>query len=140
MVNNKHFVEKVTPRLEWGEGQLAHVNSLEDLDRLIDKLSQEAATGLPFSIELSMNSDTALSIVIGNKISHMNFFSMTSVPHVVGCRGLWNDDELFVFLYGNEYSEMPRKYCVPVEVALEALRQYFLTGVRPQNVVWNDAL
>lgn len=140
MVNNKHFVEKVTPRLEWREDQFAHVKSLEDLDRLIDGLSEEAATGLPFSIELSMNSDTALSIVIGTEISHMNFFSMISVPHVVGCRGPWNDDELLVFLYRNEYSEMPRKYCVPVEDAREALRQYFVTGVRPQNVVWNDSL
>jgi hypothetical protein len=133
-------METVMPRLEWDQDQYTEVRSLPELDHLINELSRKAQSKMPFSVELRMNPETSLSIVVGNEISHINFFSAKSSPPMVGCHGPWNDNELLEFLYRGEYSEIPRRFCVPIADAREAIRRYFLTGIRPDNVAWNDNL
>jgi hypothetical protein len=123
-------------RLEWDENQQADVHSLDELERLIDELSLQAQGELPFSVELYGNVDTCLSILVGGEVSHLEFFSAKSRPPVVVSSGPWSDDEFVVCTHRGHYSEMPKKYCIPVADAREALRRYFLTGERPDNVAW----
>lgn len=138
MINIQQRVKKMTPRLEWNEDQQVEVHSLDELEHLIDELSRQAQGELPFSVELYGNVDTCLSIAVGGEISHMEFYSAKSRPLVVGCRGPWNEDELVVFLHRGHYSEIPKKFCVSMANAREALRRYFLNGEKPDNVAWND--
>jgi hypothetical protein len=129
--------EVVLARVSWGPGESTEVASVEELDRLLDDLSAKARSQGPFTVEISVNDRTAISAVLGRDDSHLEFYSPDQGALVIGCRGPWDDDTLIPFTYMGSYSELPRRYFVPVKQAREALRRYFLTGVRPENIAWN---
>ena len=126
----------MTLHLSWHENEFVEVHSVDELDQLIDQLTMQAKQRMPFSIELSVNNATSLLIVVGREESHMEFYSGQSRPPIVGCVGPWNDDEFIVFSHRGHYSEIDKRYCVPVMDARKALRQYFQTGLRPNNILW----
>ena len=126
----------MTPHLVWHENEHAEVHSVDELDLLIDQLTIQAQQTMPFSIELSVNNETGLLVVVGCEESHMEFYSAQSKPPILGCVGPWDDDELIVFSQRGHYSEMYKRYCVPITEARKALRQYFQTGMRPDNIMW----
>ena len=127
------------PDLVWGQSDRAKVRSVEDLDRLVDQLTSEASEGLPFAVELYIRDGTGMYIVVGRQESHVEFFSAHSHPPVIGCRGPWDDDDLVEFTYRGQYSELPKRFTVPISDAREALRRFFQTGKRPDNIAWNDS-
>jgi hypothetical protein len=127
------------PKLIWSEDKKAQINSIEELNDWINKFIEEAnSTGNSFAIELAVDSSSALFITIGQPESHLEFFSETGRPIVVACIGPWDSDDLIKFDGMGEPCEMEKRYCVPVEDALTALRTYFLTGQRPNNIKWGS--
>ena len=126
--------------LMWEHDQQVEVNSVEELDLLLDLLDQRALEvrgGISFGVQLEVNDETTMLIVLGGKVSHAEFYSDHGRPLAVGSRGPWDDDELIAFNVWGQRSEMPKRFCVPIEDAREALRQYFRTGRRPDNIAWN---
>lgn len=126
------------PKLMWNGINHVTVHSVHDLDHFLDRLTIDAQDELPFTVELQMSPDTGLSIVVGGEASHMEWFAETSRPPAVGCSGPWDSDDLIVFLHQGEYSELPKRFFIPHDQARDAMREYFQTGSRPRNVVWND--
>ena len=126
------------PYLVWHENESREIHSLEELDQLMHDLDHEGCESTPFSVSLQVNPETELYIVVGCEESHVEFYAADQSPLVVSCTGPWDDDVLIAFYYRGHYSEMPRRYCVPIADAKEAMRQYFLTGKRPQNLKWNE--
>ena len=124
--------------LVWGDEENCRieVSALEELDRAVDELTATAATGEPFSIELMVNEDTAISMVVGLDISLVNFYSAKDEPNYSGSIGPWDEDESIVFYYKGHYSEVPKAHFIPISDAREALRYYFQTGRRPPNITW----
>lgn len=110
------------------------VATVEELDRVVDELSASADS--PFSVELMVDENTAISVVVGLDISLVNFYSATEQPNYLGSVGPWDDDELVVFYHRGHYSEVPKVHFVPIDDAREALRYYFRTGQRPPNITW----
>lgn len=135
MATNKE--EKMRPYLIWHEKERAEVDSLQELELLIEELTQEAIEEkMPFSFQLMVNPETCFSMVVGREISHLEFYSTIQSPLAVGCRGPWDDEELIELTHGGQFSEMPKCYWVPLVEAQEALKQYFRTGERPLNIKW----
>ena len=124
--------------LVWGDEEhcRTEVSTEEELDRVVDELTATAATDAPFSIELMVNEDTAISIVVGLDISLVNFYSATNKPNYSGSIGPWDEDESIVFYYRGHYSEVSKAHFVPIDDAREALRCYFRTGQRPKKITW----
>ncbi len=129
---------EVRPYLVWDMGQRSEVQSEEQLTHLIEQVVLEAQNDMPFTVEIRVSKDTGLSMVVGLNESHMEFYSESEGPLVVGCKGPWNTDELIAFLHWGEYTEMPRKFWVPFSSAKVAFFEYFRTGKRPNNIQWND--
>jgi hypothetical protein len=66
----------------------------------------------------------------------VEFHSTDPRPNGFGSVGPWDDDEVIDFNFKGEITEMQRRYWVPISDAREALRLYFLTGDRPDNINW----
>jgi hypothetical protein len=126
-------------RLIWGEAESSPVASANELDDLLDDLTEQAWIQGLFTVQLVMNNGTALLIVVGGQMSHVEFYWRTGKPLAVGSRGPWDDDELIALTHCGQYSELPRRFWVPTEDAREAMRQYFRTGSRPTNITWGDS-
>jgi hypothetical protein len=126
------------PRMSWDVDNHVNILTKQDLDKTVDQLMEEANGSLPFSVEVSVNELTSLVITLGSEYSHVEFYSANSGPLVVGCRGPWDEDALIAFTHRGEYSEMELRYFVPMQAAREALRRYFESGERPDNIQWND--
>jgi hypothetical protein len=121
-----------TPYLLWHNGK-QEVNSLAELDALLDAL---ATTSQDFSVELCVNNLTALSITVGSNESHVEFYSEIEHPPVSICKGNRNADGRYLFLHQGEPSSVWKRDCVPIEMARAAMREYFLTKARPNNIPW----
>jgi len=129
----------MTPYLIWDEDNRAEVRSVEELDLLVDRLTVEARESVPFAVELHVGERTSMFIVVGWKESHMEFYSPAYRPYLWSCRDLWDDDEHVEFFYRGHHSGVPRRYTVPADEAREAMRRFFHTGARPDNVAWGPA-
>lgn len=138
----RHIVELAMndtnmPYLLWGDNKRAEFRSLAQLEELIGQLSFDAATcGMPLGVQVCLNAETALLITVGSEESHLEFYSAAGHPRGVGSRGPWDDDKLIEADFMGQTSELPRRYWVPITDAREALRRFYLTGARPDNITW----
>jgi hypothetical protein len=112
------------------------VTSVEELDQLLDHLTALARHEGPFSVDLSINDRSDIGAVLGRDESHLEFYSADEPPTYSASSGPWDDDTLIPFMHHGSYSELPRRYFVPADEARAALRSYFLTGRRPENIDW----
>lgn len=119
------------------EDRRVDVGTVSQLDSLLDELTVAASTTLPIAATLHVGDDDALVIVVGGRESHVEYYSATARPPLIGCTGPWDDDQLVAFTFGGQYSEVPRRWTVPVEEAREAMRRFFETGKRPSNINWD---
>ena len=127
----------MTPYLLWDRDERANFESLNELEGLIDELSAKALKeNVPLGVQVCVNSTSGLLVTVGKEESHMEFYSETDRPRGVGSHGPWDDDTLIEGNFMGERSEMARRYWVPIADAREALRRYFLTGARPDNINW----
>ncbi|MEZ4666592.1 MAG: Imm1 family immunity protein [Anaerolineae bacterium] len=126
------------PYLEWNKDENSEVPTLEELNRLIGQLETEGRTSRAFTVTVRVNDETGMTMVVGRQESHITFYDANARPPVRGCTGPWDDDQLIVYSYRGHYSEIPRRFCVPIADAREAMRIYFRTGQRPENLSWNE--
>jgi hypothetical protein len=124
------------PYLSWGVNEYTQVSTLQELTQTIDRLITIAKADRPFTVELYVNAETGMGMVVGLEESSLQFYSTLGGPLVVGCSGPWDDDSLIAFYHGGHRSELPRRYCVPIMDAIEAMKHYFQTGMRPENIKW----
>jgi hypothetical protein len=124
----------------WGDGpnERKQFTSERELDRLIDHLTETAEAAQPFTVEIHAHPKTAMEIIVGLNISSLLFSSATESPQNAGSRGSWTGDEWIEFLHRGEPSEKPIKCFIPVEVAREAVREYFRTGQLPKHIQWSN--
>jgi hypothetical protein len=125
------------PYLLWREDERSEIRTVQELDELVDRLTLEAKADMPFTVELHTADETLLCIVIGREESHVLFHSATSSPPILSSLGPWDDDEPIEFTYQEQESSVPKRFTVPIEDAREALRLFYQTGTRPDNIAWN---
>ncbi len=57
--------------LYWGQSQEAVIDTLEDLEQLLEQLTNEAVrVGMPIGIHAQVNPETMLGLSIGRRESH----------------------------------------------------------------------
>jgi hypothetical protein len=126
----------MTPYLFWDRDKRAEFHSLHELEQLIEQLTIQATKdNMPLGIEVNVNIQTCLLITVGCEKSHLAFHTTTG-PYAVVCRGPWDSDERIEASFMGEPSSVEKRYCVPIADAQEALRRYFQTGARPDNIMW----
>jgi len=129
--------------LTWGHDQSADVSTVEELDAVLSSIARDASdTKTIIAVELFMDDDTGMCITVGDQLSPACFYSRRGGPLVVNAIGRGGEraepegDDLFVFSYHGEYSEVLRRDTLPIETAREGMRLYFLKGRRPDNITW----
>ncbi len=76
------------------------------------------------------------AVLVGHQASCVLFYSTSYRPHLWTGQGSWGDDEHIEFLYREYLFGIDRHHTVPRMAAREALRRFFTTGGRPNNLAW----
>ncbi len=122
----------------WDDDQQVTVQSVTELEALLDRLPCEVQSTLPFTVECQVDDQTCLMLTLGSGESHVEFYAADHRPPIVVGRGPWHDDTFVPFYHRWRYAEVERFFFVPMTDARQALREYVQTGQRPRSIGWND--
>ncbi|HVS04634.1 MAG TPA: Imm1 family immunity protein [Candidatus Dormibacteraeota bacterium] len=125
------------PRIEWEENGRAEAASVEEVDRLLDDLAEQARER-PFIVELMSSAGDSLAIGLGREESILSWVQASGDPPYYASKGDRDSQGLVVFFYGGRWSEFPRSFAVGIAAARKAMRLFFETGQRPTNVEWDE--
>jgi hypothetical protein len=123
--------------LSWDDGEVA-VRSVSELDALLDRLTAEAESGVPFMVTVARPDGATLSIGLGRAESVASYVSGSLDPPYFGSRGDGEREEHIEFVFGGELTEFPPGSAVPTEAAREALRVFFETGELSPKIGWEE--
>lgn len=123
------------PRLEQ-----APVPDADELERLLDRLSAEAAATQPFVVEFATSAGARLGVGLGASAGSVLSFNQSDDPpyYVSAGRPESADDNDVGFYYQGHWSEFPEEALVPVELSRKAVEQFLATGERPEAVDWEE--
>jgi hypothetical protein len=124
-------------RVEWREDGRAEVGSVQELDRLLDDLTQQAKKE-PFMAELISPKGDSVAIGLGRDGSVLSWVQAGGDPPYYGSKGNPKASDLVVFFYRGAWSEFPGSFVVPIAEAREAMRLFFESGQMPRNVDWEE--
>ncbi|HEV3163475.1 MAG TPA: Imm1 family immunity protein [Isosphaeraceae bacterium] len=124
-------------RIEWEENGRADVASVEEVDRLLDDLAEQASER-PFIAELISSAGDSLAIGLGREESILSWVQASGDPPYYASKGDPDSQGLVVFFYRGHWSEFPRSFVVAIAAARKAMRLFFETGQRPTNVEWEE--
>lgn len=116
------------------------VASLRELDEWLDRLSAMAEQQDPFVVELVNATYGALGMGLGHPTSALAFKFGDDPPYYesAGPRARLKLPGNACFYYQGQWSEFPPETLVPNETARAAMREFFATGKRPENIVWAE--
>ena len=118
------------------------IGSLSELDERLDRLYAEAEAGEPFIVELVQpQRGAALGMGLGKTASVLAFKQSELPPYyqsVGDAEPLGGPHDLVVFYYQGQWTEFPAKGLVSMESARSAMRTFFQTGERPNNIRWEE--
>jgi hypothetical protein len=123
--------------LEW-ENHEVPVGSVDELDRLLDRLTEEARAGEPFIVTLGRDDDSSLSIGLGRPLSVASYISPGLGPPHFLSRGNGTHDGPIEFVFSGEITEYPPESAVPADTARRALRVFFETGELSPELDWEE--
>lgn len=135
-------------RLEWvsdtGAGvpevRARAIRSREQLDDALDEIERHARANEPLIVDLISPLGASLRIGLGRQRSVLTFDSGSGMPPYLESSGdetNTNSDSI-VFYYGGHWTEFPASALIPKEAAREAMKSFFQTGERPNNVSWEE--
>jgi len=122
--------------LQIEEGQMEDVHDEVQLRRRLGEL-QEHARRKPMFVVLHAPNGSSLAIGLGREVSVLSYAVPGGWParHAVGDE---TNDALITFDYFGHFSEMPARYAVPVETALEATVEFFNSGKPTDRLLWEE--
>lgn len=124
--------------LHWSETGQKNVSTVEELDRLLDGLGQEARTMQPL-IVFAVNSDgDSLSIGLGRSSTVLSFTPRPGRESNLASVGDINAPGTIVFYTYGHLSEFPRWQCIPLRMGRDAMRDFFEKGVLSDQVAWRE--
>jgi hypothetical protein len=152
---NLHPLSKTTPgtwRLHDGERPLFQVDSPEELERLVQELPETGSTPNRI-VELESPQGERLSIgVAGPKdgdnpgllqpficlqLTNANLDRPYLIPISDSSLNLENGG-VIVFRYEGTWTEILKRNCVPMDVAIRIAQHYYRTGILPQWIGWEE--
>jgi hypothetical protein len=122
--------------LQWDDDQTSILHSGEELDRLLDQIEADIDPDSPRLVVLeSPDGQTSRSASAGAtawRASKSPWIRRTLRARDASAA---TSPRLSFFL-GSHWSEFPRWQVIPTASARKALRRFFETGERPDNVDW----
>jgi hypothetical protein len=126
-------------KIKWDASPETTVHTIEDLDRVLDRLHQEC-TAAPVLATVELPScGNSLSIGLGRAESVLNFVSGSGTPPYWSSVGEHEKDEAVSFNFMGELSEIPLRHLIPMGVARQAVREFVQTGRLWHKVTWEES-
>lgn len=137
MSDDKRTAMTDTPRLSWDEA--ASRVPVDTEDELMERLRDIARTAAeaPPLVELLMADGSSLAIGVGREQSVVNYIRSPDEPDYLS-KGSEAAQEPPVFYYHGTYSDFPPDAAVSAEDAYEAMRRFYRSGERPDNIQWQQ--
>src|SRR5262249_22568657 len=121
-------IERRMFKVSW-ENSEEEVRTVEELDRLLDKLHSQYPGERPVLVTIEIpESGDSMGIGLGREVSVLNYVSGSRDPPYFTSRGTCYDGPPLVFRFMGDLSELPRCCAIPVSVAREALRYFCRSG------------
>jgi hypothetical protein len=117
------------------------ITSRVELDDTLNQLTGRTEEGEPLIVELISPGGASLGIGLGRPESVLAFKSSSEPPYfqsVGDNSSQTTSNDVVVFYYQGQWTEFPAGALVPNESAREAIRIFFETGERPENVKWEE--
>jgi hypothetical protein len=126
--------------VEWGHGQRRRIESVDELDELLDRVAAEArADGCPQDVQITCGDAGTLGVVVGPDRSLLNHVRADLDPPYMVSVGDDVRAEPFVFyVAGDHYSEAAWRNTISPGAARDAVRHFAATGQLSQDVVWEE--
>lgn len=124
-------------RIECEGRQIATPSSLQDLEAALLTIAQGAFGPNP-TVDLVHPAGHILTIGISGERGFLNYSDASLDPPYyssVGDPSLPVEAGMAIFHHG-EPTEIPLRNCIPVDVLLAAVKEYFLTGTLSTSVEW----
>jgi hypothetical protein len=123
-------------KLSWAADESVAVTSVAELDERLDELDRQARADQPLVAGIERPDGAALSIGLGRDRSVLNYMSSPDTPYYTSHDPESGEDGTVVFYYYGHWSEYSADAAVPMEDARAAVRRFFETGERPENLDW----
>lgn len=124
-------------RVEWGKDGASVVDSVAELDELLDTLAEQAHD-TPFMAELISPTGDSLALGLGLERSALSWVSANQDPPYFASKGDSKAEGTIVFHYRGDWSEFPCWSTVPTSAARQAMREFFTTNELPSGVAWEE--
>jgi hypothetical protein len=123
--------------IQWKDNEPHPVESIEDLDRLLDQLSLSHDHQHPILVQLKSPKGELLMIGIGGHQNVLDHIAVGGWPaqHSVGDA---EAEGTIPYMMGSYESEMPKAYAIPAALARRAIEHFFQTGTLLSDVHWED--
>lgn len=128
------------PYLAWGSGekQKSRLQTVEQLDELLDRLQQEAASTQPFIVELVVSDVGSLGMGLGLDDTVLSYTPASLNPPYLRSAGASEHGNDLTFFYNGDWTEFPRESAIPVGQGREAMRVFLEQGVLSNEVKWAE--
>ena len=116
------------------------VISVADLDEALDQVEGKGEPARPLIAVLVSPRGSSLGIGLGGPQSVLTFDSGSGMPPYFESVGdkAHRESGVVVFYAGGQWTEFPSGALIPKESARKAIRIFFETGERPNNVIWEE--
>jgi len=127
-------------KVRWGEGtEVVTVHSLAELDGVLDRLALQYPEDRAVLAEVVAPNGDSLAIGLGRNESLLSWVQSSGDPPYYNSMGDEAESGAVSFYFGGTWSEFPRSDVVSIEVAREAVRDFFHSGGRLSDKVrWEE--
>lgn len=125
----------------WGTRQREVVNTVEQLDALLDRVDADARRcGRAQNVELTaLDGRGTLGVVVGDDRSLLNHIPADNNPPYLASRGDENFDRSFTFyVAGDHHSESHWRHTITNDAARDAARVFLLGRTLDDRVRWEE--
>jgi immunity protein Imm1 of predicted polymorphic toxin system len=116
--------------------EIRQVATVQDLEAALDALHNGARERHRL-VSIASPAGARLLIGLGGEESVLQFTNGDDPPYFASA-GSSADHGVVPFLYEGEETEVERRRLIPMEDARHAASLFFETGVRPENVAWEE--
>lgn len=126
------------PFLAWGSGpeDRSTVESVAQLDELLDDLQHKAAANQALIAELVVPEVGTLAIGLGLDETVLSYVPASGDPPYLRTAGPTEHGSDLVFFYLGEWTEFPREQAVSLSQGRAAMREFFQKGELSSQVKW----
>jgi len=123
-------------KIQWNGDCEKEVASLGDLEALLDQL-HDKNQAVMVVVESPANGDS-LAIGLGRNVSVLNFVPGAGDPPYFTSLGFDMSEEPIEFNFMGEQSEFPMRNTVSIDVARNAIREFFESGKMASSIEWEE--